>query len=384
MIKEIPMTNRIKSLDLLRGIIMILMALDHAVLFVTKNHAYECWGREPPVYQNVLYFITRFSSHFCAPGFFFLMGVSMVLFAVSRRNRGWSELKIMRYFLIRGLLLIVIQQLIVNSAWYLGTMGRADFLGASGPPGGYGQVWFLMDVLYGLGMTMIVLSFLLRIHPVVLAIGSLAAILAVQLLIPDPAQVDVLYAPWLRLLLIPGQTNMLLVNYPLMAWVGVAGLGVVFGKMLQKNRPQAFNFLFVFGVSFLAIFVVLRLAGLGDFHPRQEGGMGFLNLTKYPPSLDFILLTLGVNFILLYFLEAVSNHFNSNNNPLLIFGQSALFFYIVHLFIYAMMGFTFSKGIPFVLVYPVWGTGLILLYPLCRWYSNFKMRKKQDSVWRFF
>jgi len=186
MIREIPITNRIKSLDFLRGIIMTLMALDHVVIFVTKNHAYECWGRELPVYQNVINFITRFSSHFCAPGFFFLMGVAMVLFAISSRHKGWSESKIIGYFFIRGLLLIVIQQLIVNSAWYLGTIGRADFLGTGGPPGGYGQVWFFMDVLYGLGMTMIVLSFLLRIHPLFLAIGSLAAILATQLLIPDP------------------------------------------------------------------------------------------------------------------------------------------------------------------------------------------------------
>jgi len=380
MIREIPITNRIKSLDFLRGIIMTLMALDHAVVFVTKKHAYECWGRELPVYQNVVNFITRFSSHFCAPGFFFLIGVAMVLFAISRRHKGWSDSKIIGYFFIRGLLLIVIQQLIVNSAWYLGTIGRADFLGT----GGYGQVWFFMDVLYGLGMTMIVLSFLLRIHPVVLAIGSLAAILATQLLIPDPSQVDVLYAPWLRLLLIPGQTYWLLVDYPLIAWIGLAGLGMVFGKMLQKNRPQAFNFSLVSGVAFLAVFVVLRLSGLGDFHPRQEGWMGFLNLTKYPPSFDFILLTLGVIFVVLYFLEAASKQFKSNKNPLLIFGQSALFFYIVHLYIYAIMGFAFSEGTPLVLVYPVWGTGLILLYPLCRWYRNFKKQKQLDSVWLFF
>jgi uncharacterized membrane protein len=292
--------------------------------------------------------------------------------------------RIIRYFLIRGLLLIVIQQLIVNGAWFLGTLGSADFLGTSGPPGGYGQVWFYMGVLYALGTTMIALSLLLRIHTMILALVSLAAILATQILIPEASKAGVLYSPWLRLLLIPGQTHWLLVNYPLIPWAGLSGLGIVFGKMLQKDHSKAFRFMPFIGISFLAVFFVLRLAGLGDFHTRQEGWIGFFTLTKYPPSINFILLTLGVIFIVLYFLDAVRKKFKSNNNPLLVFGQSALFFYIVHLYIYAIMGFAFSGETKFILVYPVWLAGLFLLYPLCRWYRNFKKQKQIDSVWRFF
>jgi uncharacterized membrane protein len=88
--RENLISNRVKSLDALRGIIMLLMALDHTAFFVTETSSFEYWGIELPVYQNVLYFSIRLSSHICAPGFFFLMGVSMVLFAASRRHSGWS------------------------------------------------------------------------------------------------------------------------------------------------------------------------------------------------------------------------------------------------------------------------------------------------------
>ena len=106
---------RLLSLDVLRGLIITLMALDHANLFVAQQHSPgEFWGGGFPVYYDALAFLTRFVTHFCPPGFFFLMGAGMILFTISREKRGWSKREIIQHFLIRGGLLIALQLLIIN------------------------------------------------------------------------------------------------------------------------------------------------------------------------------------------------------------------------------------------------------------------------------
>jgi uncharacterized membrane protein len=374
--------SRIPSLDALRGLIMILMALDHAVFFVTKTHPLEYWGRPLPQYQSALPFLTRLSAHLCAPGFFFLMGVSMVPFADSRRRRDWSEGQIVRYFITRGLLLLVIQQFIVNPAWFLGTFGSTEILGSNGPPGGGGDVILNFDVLYGLGACMIVLSLLLRTRGIVVLAVSLGAMLATQALLPLPNHVDTLYSPLARLLLIPGQTGCMLVDFPVIPWVGMAGLGVVFGKQVVQNPARAFRGLAVAGAVSLALFVILRgIGGFGNFVPGGSGWIAFLNLTKYPPSLAFTSFTLGIDLLLLALLARLSQPLI---RPLLTFGRTALFFYVAHLYLYALGGLAFPKGTGLIAAYFIWIAGIALLYPLCKWYGSFKRETAPNSVWRFF
>jgi uncharacterized membrane protein len=110
--------GRISSLDMLRGLLMILMALDHAQFFIAKIHPLEYWGEPLPQYQNVVSFLSRLGAHLCAPGFFFLMGIGMALFAESRRQREWPETRITRHFFLRRLLLLFLQQFVVNPAWF--------------------------------------------------------------------------------------------------------------------------------------------------------------------------------------------------------------------------------------------------------------------------
>jgi len=366
-------SSRLHSLDSLRGAIMILMALDHAVFFVAKRHPLEYWGHPLPQYQDALLFLRRLSSHLCAPGFFFLMGVSMVLFADSRRRRGWTEGRIMRHFVARGLLLALIQQFVVNPAWFLGAMGSTEMLKSAGPSGG-GTVYFNLDVLYCIGACMIALALLLRAREMVVLAVSLGAILATQVLMPSPENVGSPYSPLLRLLLIPGQTGVLLVNYPLIPWLGVSGLGIVSGRLILRDRERACRWLPVAGAILLGLFATVRIiGGFGNFHPPDGSDwISFLNLTKYPPSLAFIALTLGVDLLLLAFLAKLAL---AEQHPLLIFGRTALFFYIVHMYAYALGGLLFPEGAASPIVYLIWFGGLALLYPLCSWYGDFERRK---------
>ncbi|MEW5801934.1 MAG: heparan-alpha-glucosaminide N-acetyltransferase domain-containing protein [bacterium] len=380
-----PRKERLLPLDALRGLIMVLMALDHASYYIAEVHPEEFWGTPLPLYASTLAFLTRWITHLAAPGFFFLMGVSMVLFAESRRNSGWSEGKISRYLAFRGLLLIVIQEVLINPAW---TLASSSIMGETMPGGGGKAFWpYHAGVLYGLGASMIVCAFLLRYSSAVLTCVSFGAILATQVLIPPPEKAAVLYSPLIRLLLIPGQTGVWQVYYPLIPWLGLPGMGIVFGRELLRDRRRAYTSALIFGLGSLFLFAVLRYSGFPvDFHPLsgKSQWIAFLNLTKYPPSLGFILLTLGMNMVLLYLLSRAGNGLEKWGDPLLTFGKTALFFYILHLYLYALIGSISPGRASIALVYPWCLIGLLLLYPLCKWYGNFKQRTPPDSVWRFF
>jgi len=124
---------------------------------------------------------------------------------------------------------------------------------------------------------------------------------------------------------------------------------------------------------------------VGDFHPPAgPGWVAFLNLTKYPPSLAYLLVTLGIDLLLLAFLSRREEILKRWGKPLLVFGRTALFFYIAHLYVFALMGLAFPKGVPLGWMYLFWLGGLALLYFLCSWYARFKARKAADSVWRMF
>ncbi len=376
--------DRLLSLDALRGLIMILMAIDHAAFFIAKVHPGEYWGLALPRYPGIIEFLTRWLSHLCAPGFFFLMGAGMFLFAASRSKAGWTGNKIMRFFIIRGLFLILLQHMVENPAWLLGTLGELPKMMVQ-PPGGGGEVMLHFGVLYGLGANMIVFALLLRANPALIAIISAGSILATQVLTPGATQVEVLYTPVQRLILIPGHTDMWQVLYPLLPWMGITGFGIIFAGLLLKNREKVFRYTPVVGVVFLITFVILRWqGGFGNFHAPANDWISFLNLTKYPPSLSFILLTLGINLLLLYLFFRTKQLLPRIGRPLLIFGRSALFFYLVHLYLYAIIGIAFPGGTSYQLMYLIWLIGLSILYPLCLRYGTFKRKKPIESVWKFF
>ncbi len=158
---------------------------------------------------------------------------------------------------------------------------------------------------------------------------------------------------------------------------------MAFGKWLQKDRHQAFDRLPILGLIALILFITLRLVGkFGNFHPFDgTNWINFLNITKYPPSLVFILLTMGINVLILALWEKILSGIRPGN-PLLVFGSTPLFFYIIHLYIYAMVGFAFPAGAGLWVVYVFWLIGLLILYPICCWYRRYKTNKAARSVWK--
>lgn len=360
---------RLAPVDALRGLLIVLMALDHANHFIARaKRNPEMWADLFPTYgsDEILVFLTRFITHLAAPGFFFLMGAGMVLLVQSPSRRAWNRRQVTRHFLLRGALLIMLQYTLENFAW-----GLKEPLG----------IYF--GVLYGLGGVMILGCFLLRLPPATLTAIGAALILLTELLLPDVRTGYVAYPLIRRLLLLPGSSGPVLVLYPLLPWLGVSALGMAFGKFLGRNPKHAYGRAFWLGLAALLIFIPLRLAGgFGNIRPAAgTGWIALLNLVKYPPSVTFLLLTLGANLVLLALFSKLPAWLL---RPLVILGRAPLFFYICHLWLYGILGMLFvpASGIGIPKMLPYWLGGILLLWPLCYLFFRFKFTRPADSFWR--
>ena len=376
-------SGRIPALDNLRGTIMVLMALDHASYFIARVHSREFWGTALPYYADALPFILRAATHICAPGFFLLMGAGMAMLAEARRASGWSPARLSRFFLLRGLVLIGAQLLIENPAWGLAFVRGVpgSFVSRGGPIPGSGEgLAVYLGVLFALGAAMLFWSLAGRLPSAAVAGLSLAALLATQWTTPGPGAVDVEFPAWMRMLQVPGRSGIIVVFYPVIPWLGITGLGILLGRWSRAIPKDLSGRALAGGGVLLAGFVIVRgIGGFGNFHPPQAGWIGFLNVTKYPPSLTFLLLTLGVNALLLGLLARWGRQ---RLAWLVVFGRSPFFFYVLHLYLYGLMGWMVPAGVSQVMMLFFWLAGLVLLFPLCRRYGRFKTAKPVTSIWR--
>ena len=369
---------RLAPLDALRGLIIVVMALDHANAFIAHQHPPpELWIAPTAPPPNTLAFLTRFVTHFAAPGFFFLMGAGMVLLAESRRRLGWPHGAIVRHLLTRGALLIALQLFVENPAWQIG----------AGPIFTLQVFLSYFGVLYGLGAAMIVGALMLRWPPLVLVGLGLAAELATEAAIGIARGSGAAPAVAAQLLLITARGRDVTVYYPLIPWLGVVLFGMAFGRELMRGPARAYQYAAIAGAALLPAFAILRLAGgFGNLQPPAgPGWIGFLNVVKYPPSMVFLALTLGVDLLILALLARAGNGLRKWAQPLLVFGHSALFFYIAHLYLYGLIGLALAgRGTGIARMYPFWLLGLAILYPLCWLYGRFKRERAPASVWRLF
>jgi uncharacterized membrane protein len=370
-----PQSNskRLPAVDLMRGLIMVLMALDHANYFIAHLHSSgEYWGGAIPEFPSTMAFLTRIVTHYCAPGFFFLMGIGMMLFAHARRRKGWTEWQIIRHFLIRGSFLILLQLTLINFFWRLG-------------PFGFPSIY--IGVLFALGCGMIIASFLLRLNSAQFLILALAFFIGTELLHPDPSMWNLLETdPFNLILLRSGGTSTFWSNYPVLPWMELILFGIAFGHWLTRSHEVAYRRAAILGVTFLALFLILRvLDGFGNIRPRPgDGWMDFLSLVKYPPSMTFTLFTMGVNLLLLWAFSLLSEGLLRWLRPLAVLGQEPLFFYILHLPGYAGLGrWLTPNGSSLGIMYLLWLFGLVWFYTITYSYLRFKRSRPVDSLWRF-
>ena len=386
-----PLPARVHAIDAVRGAVMIVMALDHVRDFLGDAHG----GATDLSVTTLPLFLTRWITHFCAPAFFLLAGASAYLSIQSGRR---TAREAARFLLVRGLLLVVVEQTALRClGWYFHF--DYHFMNAG--------------VLYGLGWSMVLLAAFLRLPPLAALVTGVAIILLEGPLSTLPLGTG----PLSTLLALATRSQdfepiadyHFFVSYPPLPWFGAMAFG--YGLMSLVSPPSspaggawsshhARRRLLAFGLAFLAVFVLLRALQLGDPSPwslqpsRLFTALSFVNLSKYPPSTDFLLLTLGVALLALAALW---------HRPLPVLerlGRVPLFFYLLHIPLihlvavaYSLLAFGAASwltsgpvifwdvalpgspptyGLSLPLVYLTWLAILAALYPLCLWYGRRK------------
>jgi len=363
-------------------LIIVLMAVDHASYFIARVHPLEIWSTPPPYYADTVAFLTRWLTHLCAPGFFMLMGIGIIYFAESRVAAGWTAGRITRFLATRGAVLLLVQHVLENPAWLMGTLSIDPAVEATMPmvPGPGGEVMLGFAVLSALGVAMIGGSVLWRANTMALTAVTLLVLLISRDIAPDPASALDPRSVWMQLLFVPGRTGLLQNLYPWVPWLFPMLAGLTIARIIRTNAASMAGGLLWRGIFLLGMFVIVRWLG-GDPHPPAGGLIGWLTVTKYPPSWAFFLLTLGINLVLLSALARWPAHWLA---PLEVFGRTPFFFYLAHLWIFSAVSWFFPMGTSFGVMYLVWAVVVAALYPMCERYAQFKFSQPATSLWRLF
>jgi uncharacterized membrane protein len=397
-----PRAERLVSVDLVRGIVMVIMALDHVRDFFT----YLRPAPEDVLNTTLPLFFTRWITHFCAPVFFFLAGTGAFLSSTRK-----SPKEICHFLWTRGLLLVLLEETLVNFGWTF-----RPFV-----PG------FSALVIWTLGWSMVLLAPLVRWLPVrVIAVIGVAMIAGHNLLDRvTPEQFggfgflwNVAHTPgFQQFTTFHGIPIVGFVLYPLVTWVGVMAAGYAFGAILRKPAAERRRWVLGLGVACILLFVIVRAGhgygnppldfrsftpSNGDFHLEatpSQSLVAFLNVQKYPPSLQYLLMTLGPALILLGLLDGVTlASLGGLGRAVLIYGRVPMFYYLLHIFLIhilaVVVAFAFHQpaawllqggifqplppgyghGLPFI--YLIWIAVVVILYLPCKWFADLKARRK--------
>jgi uncharacterized membrane protein len=372
----------------MRGLIMMIMAIDHASAFIARQHATEFWAGAMSSYTSAFPFLTRWITHVCAPGFFFLMGAGIYWFAAARREAGWTDTAAVRRTMGRGLALFLTAQFLETPVLFFQSLLKPPAVSlntiTAPPPNDGSAMYWGFITLSGLGLVMMVCGLLLRLRPWIWLLVSAACVIATNSLLPDSGKPG---PWWATILLTPGISQHLIVIYPVIPWLAGAAAGMYFGYWWRRDPVRARGRVWILGLTLLATGVALRAAGgWGNIRlPRDASWIEFLNNVKYPPSLVFWTMSLGLGLLLIALLIRLPESVKSVQSPLIVFGQTPLFFYLAHFYLLAACGFVFYRE-PSTLegMYVVWAAVLVVLYPVCAWYRKFKMTKPRESLWRMF
>jgi uncharacterized membrane protein len=372
-------TSRITSVDLIRGAVMVLMAIDHV----------RVYSGLPAGGPTAGIFFTRWVTHFSAPAFFFLAGTSAFLYGRTHRD-------LSRFLVTRGLWLVLLELTVIRVAWTF----NFDF-------GNY----LLAGVIWALGWCMVLMAGLVRLPVPAIGVIGVSIIALHNAIMPSLASQlpgalrKILYVGFFE-----GPIHQLIVLYSIIPWIGVMAAGYAFGRILTLEPERRNRLCLSIGLGATALFLVLRGFNLyGDPRPWNAAGQGangpvtmppllaFLNTNKYPASLLFLLMTLGPTIAVIPLLERARG---AVARWITVFGRVPFFFYVLHIpLIHALAlivsairqgsvdpwlftnhpmgnppppdGYPWSLG----LLYLVWAVAVVTLYFACRWYADLKARR---------
>jgi uncharacterized membrane protein len=374
-------TGRYDFIDFTRGVVMVIMAWDHLAGFWGEYKGGKMLIDRAPFPQVFSWFMSRFVTHYCAPTFIFLAGSVLAVSTSKRLAQGQTQAEISTRIMKRGLLLVLIQYFVVNGAWDK----QGDLYS------------YLFGVIACIGVCFMIFSLARHLPPNVILALSLLIIMNHQFLRLDWIPDNVWWGHYLRVVIHePNEVDWypFTGRYPVIPWVGVMGLGWVFGLFLNGYDPsnvgKLVKPLLVVGLSAKALWFIIRLLnGYGNLRPRIDDSLWeWLWLAKYPPSLGFLLWTLGGMALLMALGIIVCERFNPDKGVLgfiTTLGRTAMFFYVVHLWLYRFrLPGALPSGIKldFASSIVAWLAGLPVLWQLCVRYERLK-RRHPNSVLQY-
>lgn len=387
-------STRIESIDILRGLVMIIMALDHVRDYTNTGYMFV----DPTNLDTTTpqLFFTRWITHFCAPVFVFLAGTSAFLYGSKKK----SKKELAKFLFTRGLWLVFIELTVVNFSWTFDISLDVH----------------IFQVIWAIGICMMFLAALIYLpKKLLLGIGILI-VFGHNLLDgitqqgTEPLSLLWYYVHQFNFQVINNGQGMLAIAYPFLPWLGIIILGYCFGYFYQSGFDSKIRktWLLRFGIGAIVLFFILRFINVyGDLQPWSTQNdftytiISFFNVTKYPPSLIYTLMTLGPALLFLYAIESVKNRFT---NVMLVFGRVPFFYYIIHLYLIHLIGlvgleilgenwqeliltvdrfksgYLFNIGFELWVTYVVWALVIIILYPICKKYMQYKANNK-DKWW---
>lgn len=405
--------KRIASIDVARGVVMVIMALDHSrdLLHISAAQSPTNLATTTPIL-----FFTRWITHLCAPAFVFLSGTSAFLYLFGKTATSMAtaispsadrtaiapvsaDLRSRRRFLLtRGLVLVAMEFTIVNFGLFFDVRFHL----------------FIFEVIATIGTGMVLLSFLSRLPGKLILAIALVIIFGHDLFSPAmlPPTGPLRFTGTLLFSLNVfnlGPDRLFLVAYPILPWLGILLAGFAAGRLFTLPVEERKAIFLRLGLASLALFVLLRLINrYGDpIHWATQKNalftfLSFINVNKYPPSLLFTLVTLGILFLVLSVAEARDNRMT---RFLLIYGQVPMFYFIVHFYIlhtlliitvllqgYPLGELPFASGqfgrppgagLSLAAVYAIWIAVVLVLYPICLRYGRYKQAHREKEWLRY-
>ena len=370
--------NRLESIDFLRGLVIVIMALDHVRDYFTNVRS------DPLDLDRPELFLTRWITHFCAPVFVLLAGTSAGLMAAGRTRQ---ELSV--FLLSRGLWLLFVEAIIITFGWTFANPFNM----------------LILQVIWAIGMSMMVMAALVWTPKWFMAAFGLILVFGHNILDMGlfPESVRGANPFWHGLHNSMFTTDFgipAFIAYPLVPWIGLMPLGYLLADLYRKPAEDRQQLLIKIGASAIILFIGLRAAGLyGEPNPFEnqettvKAVLDFVDTTKYPPSLLYLLMTLGPALLVLAYAERWRGRFIG---WMVTFGRVPFFFYVVHIYVIhlgamvaaelsgagwrtaavAFFYYPSSYGFELPVVYAVWLGFILALYPACRWFAGIKARRK--------
>lgn len=374
--------NRLKSIDALRGFVMVIMLIDHIretfYLHLQVSDPVDVFVTNPDL------FYTRFVSSICAPVFIWLTGVSAWLFMQKH-----STIETSKFLLKRGIFLVLLEVTLITFLW----------------SGKYPPDMFFLQVIWCIGVCMIALSGIIFLRSWQILLIGITIVCGHNLIGGFELNLDsIFYIAWAILYqreVFDLGGILFRTSYPILPWIGVIALGFISGPWFSNIIPteQRQKMMLSYGFLGLFLFLLIRFLNFYGDHPWINTGdftttlMSFLSLTKYPPSLLFNLSMLSLGFLFLYLFEKLQNH--KIVQIMSHFGAAPMFFYVLHLFVlqilykigYSMLGPNQGQYLSFPSVSYIWFTFIILtiaLYFPTKWFAQYKQANKHIAWLKYF